>query len=80
MQALFRRARISRRKPRLAVFLLAALIVGCQAALAFGASDPSGSGASSATAAGPDTSIDIGPTGATNTASPSFAFSSPLGF
>jgi len=81
VQALFRRARISRRRPRLAVSLLAALIVGCQAAIAFAATDPSGSGAApSATAAGPDTSIDSGPTGATNTASPSFAFSSPLGF
>jgi Bacterial Ig-like domain len=64
---LFRRARISRRRPRLAISLLAAFLVACQAAIAFAVTDPPA----------PDTAIDSGPSGVIASPGTRFTFSSP---
>jgi hypothetical protein len=54
-----------------------AFAVACQAAIAFGATQPPGGGAPQPTSALPQTTIDSGPSGPTNSSSPSFTFSSP---
>jgi hypothetical protein len=64
---LFRRARISRRRPRLAISLLAAFLVAGQAAIAFAVT---GSPV-------PNTTIDSGPNGPIASSGTRFAFSSP---
>ncbi len=64
---MFRWARISRRRPRLAISLLAALFVACQAAIAFAVTD----------APAPDTAIDSGPSAAIASSGTRFTFSSP---
>ncbi|HYQ13649.1 MAG TPA: hypothetical protein VEP94_09430, partial [Solirubrobacterales bacterium] len=64
---MFRWARISRRRPRLAISLLAALLVACPAAIAFAVTDPPA----------PDTAIDSGPNGVIASSGTRFAFSSP---
>src|SRR5581483_8320188 len=67
VNALFRRARISRRRPRLAISLLAAFLVAGQAAIAFAVADP----------AAPDTAIEGGPSGLIASPDARFEFSSP---
>ena len=74
---MLRRARISRRRPRLAISLLAALIVACQAAFAFAATQPPGGDPAGPNPAVPDTTIDSGPSGPTADPAATFAFSSP---
>ena len=64
---MFRWARISRRRPRLAISLLAALLAACPAAIAFAVTDPPA----------PDTAIDSGPNGVIASPGTRFAFSSP---
>jgi hypothetical protein len=76
---LFRRARISRRRPRLAISLLAAFLVACQAAIALAATPSQGGDPVGANPSTPNTVIDSGPSGPIASASPTFAFSSPQG-
>jgi Bacterial Ig-like domain len=75
---LFGRAVTSRHGSRIPVLLLAAAIAACPAIAAAATESPEDGGVLDAGTA-PDTVIDVGPSGPTNVASPSFNFSSPQG-
>jgi Big-like domain-containing protein len=63
---------------RLPIAILATLTVVLPTAVAIAATDPPAEGTPTGASAAPETRIDGGPAGPTASASPSFAFSSPL--